>query len=247
MAKVDGLLKFNAVFSSLVLAGSGHLYYGAIGRGLVFTSGWLAILAVPKLVSYPVTIIALIVLGIVAAVDVLRQPLARPTLGSGDWWIRVAIAVPVGLLLFLILRHWYVESFLVPQGAMAPTLQSMDHTFVYKSGWKPRRGDVVVFIFPKDAQYDFVMRVVALGGDHVSIRDGQLIVNGHAEPAGTKKDFPAEGGDFIVPADHAFVLGDNRDNSYDSRDFGPVPIKNVKGRAIVVWKRGGAFTWTRIQ
>jgi signal peptidase I len=246
MEKADTWLKIRCVASSLLIAGIGHVQYGPIGRGGLFMSAWLTLLLLLAFVSFRVTVVALIALGLIAAVDLLRQPLVDPPRSSADFWIRRVPAIPFAIALAVILRIWYVEAFAVPQGAMIPTLQPNDHMLVDKTGWKPHRGDVIIFRFPKDETKDFVMRAVGLSGDHVSIHNDQLVVNGHAEPAGTKKNFPAEG-EYTVPADHVFVLGDNRDHSYDSREWGPVPIKNVKGRAIVVWKRAGAFTWTRIR
>jgi signal peptidase I len=114
------------------------------------------------------------------------------------------------------------------------------------------RGDVVVFKFPLEPRRDFIKRCVALAGDTVEIRDKQLFVNGlpRDEPyAVFKKDslLPNTSavppslrtrdnfGPYTVPPGTVFCLGDNRDNSHDSRFWGPVPVENVKGRAVLIY------------
>lgn len=115
-----------------------------------------------------------------------------------------------------------------------------------------RRGDVVVFKFPQEPQRDFIKRAVALGGDVVEIRGKQLLVNGQREvnPRAVFKDphvFPPSPyvpddrrfrdyfGPYQVPEGHIFCMGDNRDNSYDSRFWGSVPRSYIKGRAFIIY------------
>jgi len=121
----------------------------------------------------------------------------------------------------------------------------------------PKRGDIVVFRSPEKPELDLVKRCVAVAGDTVQVIDKQLFVNGesaqdkayvlHKDPrlfrrnssslSGRRRDnMPA----FTVPRDHLFCMGDNRDESHDSRFFGPVPLSQVKGRAaIIYWSYGG--------
>jgi signal peptidase I len=122
--------------------------------------------------------------------------------------------------------------------------------------WLPyrdiRRGDVVVFKYPVDPERDFIKRAVAIGGDTVEVRAKQLYVNGIAEvnPHVVHKDpqtFPDNPalpasirnrdnfGPFVVAKGFVFCMGDNRDNSYDSRFWGPVPRSYFKGRALVIY------------
>jgi signal peptidase I len=115
-----------------------------------------------------------------------------------------------------------------------------------------RRGDVVVFKFPVDPRRDFIKRCVAVAGDTVEIREKELLINGELqnEPyAVHKKDvvFPNSSsvppslrardnfGPYTVPPGTVFCLGDNRDNSHDSRFWGPVPLQNIKGRAVLIY------------
>lgn len=127
----------------------------------------------------------------------------------------------------------------------------------------PARGDVIVFRYPEEPRVDFIKRVVGLPGDHVVYRDKQLFINGEAVPqedAGPYGSYPVEalqrrrerlGGvehellvmpgrqagelEFSVPEGEYFVMGDNRDNSNDSREWGTVPEGNLVGRAFLVW------------
>ncbi len=116
----------------------------------------------------------------------------------------------------------------------------------------PRRGDVVVFKYPEDPRRDFIKRCVAVAGDTVQIRNKQLYLNGKAmeEPYVVHKDpftWPNDPsirpsqrlrdnfGPFTVPPGTIFCLGDNRDNSLDSRFWGPVPLTYVKGRAVLIY------------
>jgi signal peptidase I len=115
-----------------------------------------------------------------------------------------------------------------------------------------RSGDVIVFLFPEDPRRDFVKRAVALGGDVVEIRDKVVSVNGRVEdePRASHSETRVWSDDrqlpdglrrrdqihpFTVPADSVFALGDNRDNSYDSRFWGPVPMANLKGRPLFIY------------
>ncbi len=116
----------------------------------------------------------------------------------------------------------------------------------------PRRGDVVVFKYPVDPRRDFIKRCVAVAGDEIEIRDKQLIVNGvpqHEPYAVYTSDAVIPNrpsvrpslrsrdnfGPFVVPEGTVFCMGDNRDNSSDSRFWGPVPTENIKGRAVLIY------------
>jgi signal peptidase I len=116
----------------------------------------------------------------------------------------------------------------------------------------PRRGDVVVFKYPVDPKRDFIKRCVAIGGDTVEIRDKQLVLNGvpQIEPYVVHKSqsvIPNQPsvrpslrardnfGPYVVPNGTIFCMGDNRDNSSDSRFWGPVPLENIKGRAVLIY------------
>lgn len=99
---------------------------------------------------------------------------------------------------------------------------------------QPRRGDVIVFEYPLDTSRDFIKRVIALPGETVEVRNGQVFVDGRLlpEPFGpnpSARNF----GPLRVPPDTVFVMGDNRNNSSDSRTWGPLPINEIIGKAVI--------------
>ncbi|MDR5793555.1 signal peptidase I [Caballeronia sp. LZ008] len=231
--------------------------------------------------------------------DKLRQP----------WWLEyTASFFPVILAVFVV-RSFIIEPFKIPSGSMVPTLLVGDFILVNKyeyglrmpitntkmtDGSPLKRGDVVVFRYPKDESVDYIKRVIGLPGDTVAYEDKKLTINGKPVPEtplpdyfdderigyakqfeedldGRKNailnnpqvppfivgadDFPfrdncnynAQGVTCKVPPGNYFMMGDNRDNSADSRYWGFVPDKNIVGRAFFIWmnfsnlKRIGAF------
>jgi signal peptidase I len=153
----------------------------------------------------------------------------------------MAIAVALALLV-----RGAFRMYAIPSASMAPTLQVGDHILVtpYRAPFladRPERGDVIVFRSPLDPDELLVKRVVAIPGDLVESRAGRIRIGNHAlaEPYLLA---PAESGAIsaqIVPADSYFVMGDNRANSYDSRNWGALPRDLVLGRArMILWSSG---------
>lgn len=170
-------------------------------------------------------------------------------------------AILVAIVLALFIRTFIVQAFKIPSGSMLQTLQIGDHILVNKFiyGVKlpfagstlipvkdPRRGDIVVFKYPKDPSKDYIKRVIGIGGDIIEVRDKELFVNGkprHYEQAIhlDRRTYPATDaprdffGPVTVPEDSLFVMGDNRDHSADSRFWGFVNLKAVKGKAFIIY------------
>lgn len=180
-----------------------------------------------------------------------------------------AEAAVIAIILALFIRTFVVQAFKIPSGSMEPTLLIGDHILVNKFLYgikipfinktlipisKPKHDDVIVFIYPVDKSKDFIKRVVGLPGDQVEMVGNEIFINGKPyedrygyysnagrNPANTgeKSHF----GPVTVPKDHLFVMGDNRNHSYDSRFWGFVPIESVKGKAFIIywswphWKR----------
>jgi signal peptidase I len=147
-------------------------------------------------------------------------------------------------------RTYVAEPFRIPSESMAPTLQAGDHVLVDKGalGSDPvERGELAVMHEPGSDEL-VLKRIVAVGGDTVGIADGVLVVNGRrpVEPYADPSSIDAEyWGPERVPAGSVFVLGDNRANSVDSRDFGAVPVTSLVGRVVArIWpaSRWGAAT-----
>jgi signal peptidase I len=173
-------------------------------------------------------------------------------------------SIVVAVILALFIRTFVVQAFKIPTGSMEPNLLVGDHLLVNKFVFGPRaatlervllpmrdirRGDVVVFKFPEEPERDFIKRVVGLPGDTMEMRQRQVFINGskldepyahYLFPQGegdeaTHFDVRERYGPVTVPADHYFMMGDNRDNSQDSRYWGFLPAHYVKGRALMIY------------
>jgi signal peptidase I len=146
----------------------------------------------------------------------------------------------VAALLSLFIITFIVQAFYIPSGSMEPTLMVNDRILVAKFIYRfepVQRDDVIVFRYPLNPQRDFVKRVIGLPGDRVELKEGVVYINGHAlsEKGYTIKPDFGNYGPVTVPPHQLFVLGDNRNNSEDSRFFGYVPRPNVIGRALFVY------------
>jgi signal peptidase I len=194
-------------------------------------------------------------------------------------------SIVVAVILALFIRTFVVQAFKIPTGSMQPNLLIGDHLLVNKLTYSPsfgpfedllfgkrkiERGHVVVFKYPDEPARDFIKRVIALPGETIEIRDKTVYVDGRAisEPYAhfdqpLRSDDPEYGllsdrgrwGPQRVPAGQLFVMGDNRDNSRDSRFWGFLPCDQVKGRALLVYwsyeasgeeyRRTGVVDWMK--
>jgi signal peptidase I len=195
---------------------------------------------------------------------VVAPPVVRPKSTTREYGETLFIA----LLLALVIRTFVVQAFKIPSGSMLPTLQIGDHILVNKfiygprleiplTQWsfgqlpglrKPRPGDVIVFIYPKERDKDFIKRVVAVAGQTIEVHGTKVLVDGKpVEDPNAHYTKPAHVDlePFTVPAGHVFVMGDNRDESYDSRFWGSVPMEDIKGLAMVIYWSWGGEHWVR--
>ena len=190
-------------------------------------------------------------------------------------------AIVIAILLALFIRTFVVQAFKIPSGSMKETLQIGDHILVNKFIYgvklpflqsviipikEPKKEDIIVFRYPENPKLDFIKRVVGVHGDIVKVRNKKLYVNDelvdrhyaiHTDPhiipaVYNKRD---NFGPVVVPPDSLFVMGDNRDNSKDSRFWGFVKLKAVKGKAFMIywsWNKNNSDTiwnyvrWDRI-
>lgn len=185
-------------------------------------------------------------------------------------------AILFAILLALFIRTFIIQAFKIPSGSMKQTLQIGDHILVNKFIYgvkfpylnktiipvsEPDRGDIIVFKFPVDPEQDFIKRVVAVAGDVVESRNKVVYVNNkkveedfsirvdpHTYPASiqARDNF----GPLKVPENSVFVMGDNRDQSFDSRFWGFVDLKVVSGKAFMIYwswdKDKFGVRWSRL-
>lgn len=126
----------------------------------------------------------------------------------------------------------------VDGASMEPTLQSGEFVIVNKLAYMfgdPAIGDVIVFHFPRDPAQEYIKRIIGLPGDHVEVKDGKVFVNNQMLNEDYIAASPVYETSWDVPSDSLFVLGDNRNNSSDSHNWGPVPIDNVIGKATLIY------------
>jgi signal peptidase I len=173
------------------------------------------------------------------------------------------------VLIALVIRTFIIQTFMIPSGSMEPTLAIGDHIFVNKFLYgttlpftdkkilklrDPVRGDVAVFRFPEDRSKDFIKRVIGVPGDQVMVRNQKVYINGtlyqnphevHREPPlDPRQTSPRDNfGPVRVPAGSYFMMGDNRENSYDSRFWGFVKESDLRGKAIVKYWSWDQDAW----
>ncbi len=179
-------------------------------------------------------------------------------------------AIVLALILALFIRAYFVQAFKIPSGSMIPTLLIGDHLLVNKFIYgtkipfsdgkilifrKPERGDIIVFRFPHEPDRDFIKRIVAVEGDTIEGKNKEIFLNGKklSEPYVQHTDIylimggrePRDNfGPLAVPKDMYFVMGDNRDQSFDSRYWGFVSSKDIRGKAFILywsWDDGEKF------
>ncbi len=174
-----------------------------------------------------------------------------------------AEAIIVALLLAFFIRTFIVQAFKIPSGSMIPTLLIGDHILVNKFGYgvknplngdvwvavgDTKRHDVIVFQYPQNPSLDFIKRVVGVAGDRIEIVQKKVLVNGEPfiEPNAVNLEadvLPSPRDNMspiTVPPGSVFVMGDNRDNSHDSRFWGFVDLKSIKGKAFILY-----WSWDR--
>jgi len=191
----------------------------------------------------------------------------------------------IAVILALFVRTWVFQAFKIPTGSMENNLLIGDHLIVNKMIFPPtmtgleravlprrdiRRGDVIVFKYPEDPERDFIKRVIGLPGERLELRRKKIYINDKpieepyvrflepppAEDAARSDDLRAWYGPVTVPEHQYFMMGDNRDNSQDSRYWGFLPETYIKGKALFIYfsfEENGSLTnmftdirWSRI-
>ncbi len=174
--------------------------------------------------------------------------------------ISLVIVVIAGGVLFIFVIYLQ-RAYKIPTGSMESTLLRGDHiiTVKYFADQKLNRGDIIIFPLPTDREKDFVKRIIGLPGEKLEIRQQQVFINDqaldepyamHTEPPTPQPSPRDDLSPTIIPDGYVFVLGDNRENSFDSRMFGPLAIKDIERKVkIIYWSwnsEEGTIRWGRI-
>jgi signal peptidase I len=175
-------------------------------------------------------------------------------------------SIIIAILIALFIRTFIICAYKIPSESMVPTLLVGDHILVNKFIYgvkipllrrtiipvrEPKRGEIVVFIFPNDRSKDFIKRVIGVSGDKIEIKNKKIFINDkefndsygvfsdnilHPNAMDSRDNF----GPVTVPKNSLFFMGDNRDNSMDSRFWGFVDLKDVEGKAFIIY-----WSWNR--
>jgi len=149
-------------------------------------------------------------------------------------------SVAIAVVLAVIIRVFLFQPFFIPSGSMEPTLIEGDRIIVSKIHYRlgnPKRGEIIVFKYPVDPKKDFIKRVIGLPGETLEIRDSKLYINGEF----VEQPFLPPGlsygsyGPVTIPEGQYFMMGDNRNNSEDSRFWGMLPQENIIGKTLLIY------------
>ncbi len=174
-------------------------------------------------------------------------------------WLQYSKTAIIAMIVAIALRLFVVGSYRICSGSMEGSLLTGDCLFVNKLAYHattPERGDIIVFVYPMDSSMDFIKRIIGLPGDTLSVVNKVVFCNGNVLPDPPtaqhvdSRTFPAEQserdnfGPVVVPPNTYFVMGDNRDDSRDSRFWGCVPQANIKGKAVAIyWSWNAKYPW----
>jgi len=167
-----------------------------------------------------------------------QRPEASDKLSIGEFFREVVETVLLTLVLFFLIRTG-IENFRVYGSSMEPNFHSGEYIIVNRLVYylhPPRRGDVVIFRYPRDPRRSFIKRVIGLPGERVEIRQGKVYINGQL----LQEPYPLNPGTYswgprVVGEDEVFVLGDNRNFSSDSHSWGMLPMRYIIGKAWICY------------
>ncbi len=166
-----------------------------------------------------------------------------PFFQTGFWKFIENILYIIGaVLLAALIQAFIIRPFIVSGTSMDPVIKNGQYLIIDEVTYHvhgPERGDVIVFKAPPEPTKYYIKRVIGLQGDTVKITDGKITIINKAHPEGFTLSEPyithesMDSGTYVVPQDNYFVMGDNRNGSYDSRSWGMLPVANIRGRALV--------------
>ncbi len=163
----------------------------------------------------------------------------REDISFGRWLGELLLLVAIAFVLAMGIRTFVVQPYIIPTGSMIPTIEIGERVLALKFIYRledPQPGDIVVLDDPTGTVPNIIKRVIAVEGQTVDVNDGSVYVDGVALEEPYTYGAVTQPGDvplpLEVPEDHVWVMGDNRENSYDSRWFGPQPLSALKGKAV---------------
>jgi signal peptidase I len=259
------------------LTGGTIRYVVVIGGFSAALAAWAYL--VPSVIGLVVVVAGMLATVVGIAVTAHRQsrrlPVSTPRFWYSRWYGLLGIFLVVSVVFDPIrsaVTKYFAQAYKIPAGSMLPTLAIGDHVYVTKLCYgaklpftdrllvtfhPPERGDIVVLKYPEDESKDFIKRVVGIPGDVVEVRNKELYVNDvladtstiqHLDPA-THVDRRDNFGPVTVPEHSYFVMGDNRDQSLDSRFWGFVQENKIRGKAVLIywsWNGDDGVRWDRI-
>lgn len=280
LAKNKTINILGAAFLTFLMLGLGQISCGKIKRGIfIYIAGILLMPMALIILTKPippfnilisaVLFVGLFLFAIVDAIRIARNPentlRMKPIIGYillvAIWQADSRIVKPI---VAGAVKQDFIQAYKIPSGDMQPTLLIGDQILVDKHIYQtnePRRGDIVIFPYPVNPKQDFIKRIVAIGGDTIEIKEKKVYLNGNllSEPYVVYKDSHIVSADqhprdffgpVVVPEDSVFTMGDNRDNSHDSRFWGFVKQDTIKAKIInLYWswdKEAEEVRWGRI-
>jgi len=255
---------FLAAIATFGVFGLGQLYNGKPGKAAVSYTLWFAIavfaIVVPLSTGYAMLVVPYVLLfflGLILIFDAVRDARTRRAIALhwyNRWYLYLAIIMIQVLAIYPLQARLLKSSsaaYGMPAGSMEPTLKIGDRMVADMKAYErklPNRGDLIIFKYPKNESMQYIKRLVGLPGEKVEIIGRTVFVNGHALVESYvqylyPKSFNEHYGPADIPHNQYFVLGDNRDNSQDSRHFGFVKRTEILGQArYLYW----AKDWSRI-
>ena len=251
-----------ALLLSFVTPGLGQMFNGQLKRGIILYLGGLLlvtiflftglffkfygmVLCLAILLAFLLFVWLDAFIGAVKSKEITLKPYNK-------WYLYLIVflisSFVIQPLVSSSIKNNIARAYKIPSSGMEPALLVGDHLIANMKNCKkekPKRGDIIVFEYPKDPSKDFIKRVIGLGDEKVEIINNKIYINekllddpwGYFDNSGSVKSFPGldKFGPEIVPKGSLFVLGDNRNNSQDSRFWGFVDIKKVKGKALYIY------------
>jgi signal peptidase I len=261
---LSGLLSF--LVPGLGQVYNGEATKGLFFNFLISTWGGLVFSLLYYLMQHPITSPRLLLIFLVFFISIVAELLIileaiRAAMRIGDrnpprrynrWYVYVLVIFLVTVVddcVSAAFRDNVLKAYQIPSGSMRPTIEAGDHLIcnqLYYRSNNPARGDLIIFKYPEDESIDYIKRIIGLPGDRIELIRDTLYVNGEAldEPYAKYDDngvggpVPVKYGPYYISDNEYFVMGDNRNNSSDSREFGTITRQSIRGKAVFVY-----FSW----